>query len=100
GLEPEPGVVRDLPGVPVEVAERAGVAAVERLGRLARDLGAAAARELDHLVHLIARADVVRQRDAAPAGGLVANPHVGRQLLAARAPRRRTPSPRPRRPPR
>src|SRR5439155_21610517 len=43
-FQPEAGVVCDLPGVPVEIAEGAGVAAVEGLGGLARDLAAVASR--------------------------------------------------------
>src|SRR4051794_24734753 len=70
-IQAEAGVVRDLPRVPVEVAKRAGVAAVERLRGLARDLRAVRARLVDHAVHLVPRTDVVRQRDAAPVRALV-----------------------------
>src|SRR5437763_780590 len=80
-LETEPWVMRDLPRVPVEVAEDAGVAAVEGLGRFARDRGAVPARLLDHVVDLLARADVVRERDAAPARAVVWDAVVLRELL-------------------
>ena len=74
--------MRDLPGVTVEVTEHARIPAVERLGRLSRDLGARVPGRLDHVVHLVARPDVVRQRDPAPGGAVVGDARVGRELLA------------------
>jgi hypothetical protein len=67
--------------VAVEVAKDAGVAAVERLGRLARDRAAVRARLLDHIVHFVARRDVVYECDAAPPGAVVRDSRIVRQLL-------------------
>src|SRR5436190_7438108 len=78
--ETEAGVVRDLPRMAVEVAEDAGVTAVERLGRFAGDRSAAPARVLDRVVDLLSRADVVRKRDAAPACAVVGDSRVCGQL--------------------
>src|SRR4051794_21764616 len=79
----EAGVVGDLPHVAVEVAEGAGVPAVERRRRRAADLGAVGPRLVDDPVDLRVGADVVRERDAAPAGAVVvADAHVGGQLVA------------------
>src|SRR5437763_14709109 len=81
-VEAEAGIVRDLPRVPVEIPKRTGIAAVERFGRLARDLGAVQASLLDHLVDLRLRTDVVSQSDPAPARTVVGDPHVWAELLA------------------
>src|SRR5215211_4628541 len=81
GGEAEARVVRDLPSVPVEVAEDAGVPAVERLGRLSGDGSAGLAGLLDNAVDLFGRRDVVRERDAAPARAVVGDTGVRRQLL-------------------
>src|SRR4051794_29662533 len=81
GREPEGRVVRDLPRVAVEVAEDAGVAPVEGLGRLARDRRAVPARLAYHVLDLLARADVVGERDAAPARAVAGDPAVRRELV-------------------
>src|SRR6266545_845910 len=81
GGEAETRVVRDLPSMPVEVAEDAGVPAVERLGGLSGDGSAGLAGVLDHAVDLFGRRDVVRERDAAPARAVVGDTGVCRQLL-------------------
>src|SRR3954447_16342791 len=65
-VEAEARVVRDLPRVPVEIAERAGVPAVERHRRLARDLRAVTTRLLEQVLHFLPRAHVMRERDSAP----------------------------------
>src|SRR3954454_3763406 len=82
-VKAEARVVRDLPGVAVGVAERAGVAAVEGFRRLSGDLGPVASGPLDDLVDLLAQGDVVREGDAAPATAVVGNAHVGGELGAA-----------------
>src|SRR3954451_2829484 len=80
--ELEAGVVSDLPRMAVEVAERAGVSAVERLRRFASYLRTVRARLLDDLVHLLARPNVVREDDAAPACAVIRDAGVRGQLLA------------------
>ena len=80
--KPKSGLCAIFQDVAVRVAEDTRVAAVERFRRLSGNLRAVSPGELDHLVHRVARADVVRQRDATPAGGLVADAHVGDELLA------------------
>src|SRR6266566_6143081 len=80
-VQAEPGVVRDLPGVPIEIPKRAGVASVKSLGGLARDVGAISTSQLDHLVDLLVRPDVVRQGDPAPARTVVGDAQVGAELL-------------------
>src|SRR4249919_3382394 len=64
-------VVGDLSGVAVWVEEERAVAAPERLGRLAADRRAGGARLLGHGVDLGRRAEVERQRDAAPAAAVL-----------------------------
>src|SRR5579862_8535118 len=82
-VQPETGIVGDLPGVPVEIAEHTGVPAVERLGRLPRDLGTVRAGQLDHLVHLVAGADIVSEADTAKPRAIVGHAQVGTELLAS-----------------
>src|SRR5205814_5443499 len=82
-VEPEARVVGHLPRMAVEVEEHSRVAAVERLRRLACDLRPVRAGLLDHLVHLLARAEVVREGDATPAGAVVRDPAVLRELVAS-----------------
>lgn len=53
-VQPEARVVSHLPRMPVEIAKRAGVAAVEGLHRHACDLGAVHSYELDCFIHLYA----------------------------------------------
>src|SRR5947208_16654038 len=67
----EPRVVGDLPDVAVEIAEATGVAAVERLGGLPGDWGAAPPSQRDHGVDLFVRSDVMRECDAAPVRAVV-----------------------------
>src|SRR5262245_50278153 len=73
--------MRDLPDMPVEVSEATRVPAVEGLRRFAGDLAAVRARSLNHLLDLLARADVVGERDPAPAGSFVGDSHVLGELL-------------------
>ena len=70
-VEAEARIVGHLPGMTVEVEERSCVAAVEGLRRLASDLGPVRARLLDDLVHVLARADIVREGDATPTGAVI-----------------------------
>src|SRR3954453_10245746 len=64
-------VVRDLPRMSVEIPESTGIPSVEGVSRLACDRGSILASLLDHVVDLIARADVVSQGDTAPARPIV-----------------------------
>ena len=75
-------VVGDLPRMAVGVDEDAGVAAPERLGAVAWDRGARRLGLGDDRIDLGGRADVVRQRDAAPAARVL-DAAVLRQLIAA-----------------
>jgi hypothetical protein len=80
-VQTEARVVRDLPGVPVEVTEGTGVSAVEGVRGLARDLGSVRACLLDHLVYRLPRADIVSQRDCAPPRTVVGDAQVGSKLV-------------------
>src|SRR5262245_30616132 len=71
GVDPPVRVVGDLPGVAIGVEEDRAVAAPEGLGRLATDRRAGGAGLLDRGVDRIRRADVERQRDAAPAATIL-----------------------------
>jgi len=81
--EREARVVRDLPRVTVGIDENAGVAAVERRLRPARDRRTETLSRRDELVDFVVRADVVRERDAVEAtSAALLKTTVGRELLA------------------
>src|SRR6267378_7099274 len=51
-LQPEAGIVCDLPHVSIGISEDTGKAAVERLRRLSCDFGSVPSRQLDQLAYL------------------------------------------------
>src|SRR2546425_6076674 len=80
-VQPEAWVVRDLPRMPVEIAESTGVPSVEGVFGLARDRGSVLASLLDHLVYLLPRTHVVSQGDAAKARTVIGDAHLRAELL-------------------
>jgi len=75
-------VVRDLPRMSVGVDEHARVASPECLRGSACNRGTGVLGGADHTVDLVARGDVVRERDTSPAAA-VGDGAVVRELLAS-----------------